>query len=356
MNYIIQNPIGNVYALDGITKEAEIRTADIKITSITLTTTDINIIIGETKNLTAIIQPANASNKNVIWTTSNSNIATVDNSGLVIGKTSGTITIMATTQDGNYTDTSNVVVSAPIVFTNQSFNYTKSYQTFIAQVAGKYKLEVWGAKGGDGYGFWGTPNISEGGKGGYSYGEINLIVGETLYIYIGGQGFRDLSGINGGWNGGGNTTGYTASYPTGTNIAAGGGGATDIRTVGGNWSDSASLSNRVIVGAGGGGGGNGEYNRRGGAGGGLNGENGFSYNAIRSIGGTQISGYSLGAGQSGLDYCGGGGGGYYGGFAPYPNNHGGGGGSSYIGSLLNAGTTAGSNVGVGKATITYVGK
>lgn len=65
----------------------------------------------ETKQLTAVVYPTNAANKNVTWTSNNNDIATVDDTGLVTAKTVGTATITATTADGSCTDTCVVTVT-----------------------------------------------------------------------------------------------------------------------------------------------------------------------------------------------------------------------------------------------------
>ena len=77
------------------------------------------------------------------------------------------------------------------------------------------------------------PN-ADGGNGAYTYGELELQEGEVVYIYVGGEGGYKAAGstgyASGGWNGGGN------GYVSRTNCsqqAAGGGGATDIRIIGG---------------------------------------------------------------------------------------------------------------------------
>jgi hypothetical protein len=56
---------------------------------------------GGTVQLTANVVPANASNKNVTWTSRNTGIATVNASGKVTAKANGTVTIRATAQDGS---------------------------------------------------------------------------------------------------------------------------------------------------------------------------------------------------------------------------------------------------------------
>lgn len=64
-----------------------------------------------TKQLTAVVYPTNATNKNVTWTSNNNDIATVDGTGLVTANAVGTATITATTEDGGHTDTCVVTVT-----------------------------------------------------------------------------------------------------------------------------------------------------------------------------------------------------------------------------------------------------
>lgn len=64
-----------------------------------------------TKQLTAVVYPTNAANKNVTWTSNNNDVATVDDTGLVTAKAVGTATITATTEDGGHTDTCVVTVT-----------------------------------------------------------------------------------------------------------------------------------------------------------------------------------------------------------------------------------------------------
>ena len=65
----------------------------------------------ETKQLTAVVYPTNAANKNVTWTSDNNAVATVDSTGLVTANAVGKATITATTADGSYTDTCVVTVT-----------------------------------------------------------------------------------------------------------------------------------------------------------------------------------------------------------------------------------------------------
>lgn len=64
-----------------------------------------------TMQLTAVVYPTDAANKNVTWTSSNDDIATVNGTGFVTANAVGTATITATTEDGGHTDTCVVTVT-----------------------------------------------------------------------------------------------------------------------------------------------------------------------------------------------------------------------------------------------------
>lgn len=244
----------------------------------------------------------------------------------------------------------------------KDFDYTGDIQEFIAPVSGYYKLEVWGASGGDGFSEEYKSNTQYGshaGAGGYSYGTIYLEKGEKIYVIVGGQGTYgsqpQLGGYNGGggaYYGGGSGSGggmthisrnpnvagtdtYSSGWvladkwnPDGTIIVAGGGGGTD------------NYQGLVNADDGSGGYGGGEI----GGGAKSNGTNITATNASGS-GGTQTSGYSQGNGQSEIwiNDAGGGGGGWYGGYGGTNNNMGGGGGSGYIADELIIAETIGGN-------------
>lgn len=71
----------------------------ISVTSISLEQTTWTGNIGETVNLVASILPANATNQNIEWTSSNSSIASVSSYGTVTAKNEGTAYITATSVD-----------------------------------------------------------------------------------------------------------------------------------------------------------------------------------------------------------------------------------------------------------------
>ncbi len=68
-----------------------------------------------TIQLTATVTPANAANKAVVWSSSNTTVATVDTTGKVTAKGIGSANITVTTVDGGKTDSVGVTVNAASV-------------------------------------------------------------------------------------------------------------------------------------------------------------------------------------------------------------------------------------------------
>ncbi|MBR4461089.1 MAG: Ig-like domain-containing protein, partial [Erysipelotrichaceae bacterium] len=85
------------------------------VTSISLDQSTMTLSIDETKKITATVSPSGASNKNINWTSSNTNVATVDTNGNVTGIAKGSATITATAADGSgVTATCGVTVVKPV--------------------------------------------------------------------------------------------------------------------------------------------------------------------------------------------------------------------------------------------------
>ena len=79
-------------------------------TAIILSKTSIIIMIGQTENITATIKPTNASIKDIIWTSNDTSIATVDQ-GTIVAKKEGTVKITAKISGTNITETVTVRVT-----------------------------------------------------------------------------------------------------------------------------------------------------------------------------------------------------------------------------------------------------
>ena len=240
----------------------------------------------------------------------------------------------------------------------RTFNFTGAVQTFtVPSCVTALNVDAQGAAGGDGWNVDSGGSVQGlGGQGGRVQARLAVVPGETLSIFVGGEGadamaMPGLGGFNGGGNGAGSLSGYNGG---------GGGGATDIRR------GMATLNDRVIV-AGGGGSGSGWCTNGagiGGSGGGLTGGSGQSCVGIppgtggtQSTGGTSNGAFGQGGstGLSGMASQAGaaGGGGWYGGGAS--NGSGGGGGSSYTAPMMaiNVVHTPGVRAGHGTITLTW---
>jgi len=75
--------------------------ANVLASSITMSPTKAYVGVKGSVALSATVVPAYATNKALTWTSSNANVATVDSSGVVTGKATGTVTITATAKDGS---------------------------------------------------------------------------------------------------------------------------------------------------------------------------------------------------------------------------------------------------------------
>ena len=82
----------------------------VSVTNISLNRNSIILTEGGTASLTATVTPSNATQPNVIWSSSNTAVATVDYKGKVTAVAAGTATVTAKTYDGGYTATCSVTV------------------------------------------------------------------------------------------------------------------------------------------------------------------------------------------------------------------------------------------------------
>ena len=85
----------------------------VAVTGVALNKTATSIEAGQSEQLTATVQPANADDPSVTWSSSNTAVATVDQNGNVSAIAAGTTTITVTTTDGNKTASCAVTVTAP---------------------------------------------------------------------------------------------------------------------------------------------------------------------------------------------------------------------------------------------------
>lgn len=98
--------------------------APVYATSIEVDKTDISLGIGATTKLTANITPSNVDNSTVVWSSSNSNVASVNTNGVVTAISVGEANIVATTTDGSN-------LSASCKVTVEEANYLEIVNTEV---------------------------------------------------------------------------------------------------------------------------------------------------------------------------------------------------------------------------------
>ncbi len=76
-------------------------TDPVPVTSVSIADAPATLAVGGTATLTANIMPTNATDKTVTWSSSDTNVATVDSTGKVTARAAGDVTITATAKDGS---------------------------------------------------------------------------------------------------------------------------------------------------------------------------------------------------------------------------------------------------------------
>ena len=87
-------------------------TPNIAVSSVSLSPATVSLSPNQTRQLTPTISPANATNMAVTYTSSNTNVVTVNSSGAIRAIAPGNATITVRTADGNKTDTTTVTVTS----------------------------------------------------------------------------------------------------------------------------------------------------------------------------------------------------------------------------------------------------
>ena len=104
-----------VEGIEGRKAKATLRlTVNQPVTGIKLNQTKLNLFVGKQGRITSTVAPANANNRNVEWTTSNSKVATVNN-GTITAVSKGTAVITCKAKDGSgKLEKCTVTVSQPV--------------------------------------------------------------------------------------------------------------------------------------------------------------------------------------------------------------------------------------------------
>ncbi|MFR8430795.1 S-layer homology domain-containing protein [Evtepia sp.] len=109
---VVNNSAGSVTS-NAVT--LTVNAATVPVTGVSLTPASLSLFTGDTATLTATVQPSNATNQNVTWSSDKPDVATVDAAGKVTAVGAGTATITVTTADGSKQATCSVTVTRPYI-------------------------------------------------------------------------------------------------------------------------------------------------------------------------------------------------------------------------------------------------
>lgn len=157
-----------VTTLNGISAKIKISVtlAKIDVIAVSLTAVKTELKKGETLQLSYQVYPVDATNKNVSFTSSNKNVATVSETGLVTAKSSGTTNISITTVDGNFTKTVSITVTSSSSGGGSSAICDDGYGSKPNNVC------------------TGSPTITLNGTTLYDMSKIDINVGETIILRV----------------------------------------------------------------------------------------------------------------------------------------------------------------------------
>ncbi len=141
---------------DKLTKSANYKAPVIKVTEVKINTSKIEIEEGSSFKLNAIVLPNEATNKKIKWTSSNNNVATVTNEGLVKAVGAGNATITVESVDENKTASCKVTVNKKEVSTRIKIdNLSKEIEEFslynLEKIRQEFSIEEYNSDG--------TPNM-----------------------------------------------------------------------------------------------------------------------------------------------------------------------------------------------------
>jgi len=114
-----------VTTVDGSNKTATcnvtVSASAVDVTGVSLDQSSVSLYVGDTETLVATLEPSNATNQNITWSSTNTSVATVSASGTVTAVALGNATITVTTEDGGKKASCNVTVTIPTFTTVTAF-------------------------------------------------------------------------------------------------------------------------------------------------------------------------------------------------------------------------------------------
>ena len=110
----ISNGVLTITNSNGTRKFSKTKTY-VKVNAIFLDESKLELFVDDTRKLTATIMPSDAYYKDIMWSSSNSSVATVSSNGVVTAKSEGSAVVTVKSNDGNYIAKCSVIVTIPRV-------------------------------------------------------------------------------------------------------------------------------------------------------------------------------------------------------------------------------------------------
>jgi len=159
------NPWNGLFAEAYPVETEPSETEPIAVTGIILNKTTAVLKVGASLRLKPTVNPTDAENQNISFSSNNTDIITVDEEGILSAKSKGEAIITATTVDGGFTATCVVTVCDPLLVPSGEFAAPLSYDTIKiswSEVSEAAAYKIYRAKAADGvYSKIGTVNNTE---------------------------------------------------------------------------------------------------------------------------------------------------------------------------------------------------
>lgn len=135
----------NKFCVDNQLGEMEVQKDEAGVETMYINSSVSKLNTGESTKLEVVIQPENAINKTLSWSSSDESVATVSSDGTVTAISAGRVTITATTTDGSNLSSSQyiTVIAADIISNGINYNITSDIEPYTIEVIeGNYTGDI----------------------------------------------------------------------------------------------------------------------------------------------------------------------------------------------------------------------
>lgn len=123
--YEYQVSAENSFGESPLSEKIEVTTSPINVSGVSISPTSATITVDEIQSLTTTVEPKNATNQRVSFSSSDTSVASVQSDGKVTGKKAGTAIITVKSEDGDKTATCDITVTPkPVPVTGLELSYS----------------------------------------------------------------------------------------------------------------------------------------------------------------------------------------------------------------------------------------